>query len=204
MSQRLPPPIRGSKRTSPGRSSAKLNAPLIMRSGPTTPSATSARMSASLRVVAVHEGLGQVDARPRRRVTHAIDVGGGQRQRLLAQDVLAGLSRLDGPLGVEMIRQRNVDGVDRRIGEQRFVRPMARGISTSAAAARARDASRLAIASIVCPAAARKAGTRLRLIRAAPRMPQRRAGTSMVRGRRRRGWRGRRSRQSRLRRDRRA
>ena len=55
-------------------------------------------------------------------VDHPLRLGGGQRQRLLAQDVLAGPGRGDRPLGVEVVGQRDVDGVDVRVGEERLVR----------------------------------------------------------------------------------
>ena len=69
-------------------------------------------MNASISVDAL--GLGRLD--------HALRVGGGQRERLLAQDVLAGAGGGDRPLGVEVVRQRDVDGVDVRVGEERLVR----------------------------------------------------------------------------------
>jgi hypothetical protein len=40
-----------------------------------------------------------------------------QAQRFLAQHVLAGLERTHRPLEVQLIRQRNVDRIDFRIGE---------------------------------------------------------------------------------------
>ena len=77
-----------------------------------------------LGMAAVHEGFEQkyvVVARgldERHRLTQ---VGG---QRLLAEDVLAGLRRLDAPLGVEMVGQGVVDHVYVRVGEQRLVAPV--------------------------------------------------------------------------------
>ena len=56
-----------------------------------------------------------------RRVDHALGLGRGQGQRLLAQDVLAGLGGRDRPLRVEVVGQRDVDRVDLGIGEQRLV-----------------------------------------------------------------------------------
>ena len=44
-------------------------------------------------------------------------VGRGHRQRLLAQDVLPGAGRGDRPLGVEVVRERDVHGVHVRIGQ---------------------------------------------------------------------------------------
>ena len=50
-----------------------------------------------------------------------VGFGRGQGHRLLAQHVLAGPGGRDGPLGVQVVRQRDVDGVDVGIGEQRLV-----------------------------------------------------------------------------------
>ena len=56
------------------------------------------------------------------RVERRLDVGRVARQRLLAQHVLAGLERPDRPLAVQRVRQRDVDGLDLRVGEQLLVR----------------------------------------------------------------------------------
>ena len=74
-----------------------------------------------LRVVPVHERLGDVDVGRRRGGGDAVDLVQGQRQRLLAEHVLAGLGGPHRPLGVQVVRQRNVDRVDVRVGEQRLV-----------------------------------------------------------------------------------
>ncbi len=74
-----------------------------------------------LRVMAIHErlheqtvvALGQVERRPH--------VGLAAAQRLLAQHVLARLQRPAGPLQVQRVGQRDVDGVDVRIGQQRLI-----------------------------------------------------------------------------------
>jgi hypothetical protein len=46
---------------------------------------------------------------------------GVSAERLLAEDVLARLQRSYRPFGVERVRERDVDGVDIRVVEQRFV-----------------------------------------------------------------------------------
>ena len=48
-----------------------------------------------------------------------VDLGDRQGEWLLAEDVLAGVQGADRPLGVEAVRQRDVDDVDRRVGEER-------------------------------------------------------------------------------------
>ena len=52
---------------------------------------------------------------------HGLRLGQAQRQRLLAQDVLALRCRLDGPLGMQAVGQGDVDGVNRRVGQQRLI-----------------------------------------------------------------------------------
>ena len=54
-------------------------------------------------------------------VERRLRVLGPPRQRLLAQHVLAGLQRADRPRHVQRVRQRDVDRVDLRVGEQRLV-----------------------------------------------------------------------------------
>jgi hypothetical protein len=77
-----------------------------------------------LRVVPVHEGLHQDplllvgDVEGRLRVVRV------PSQRLLAEDVLARPQRVDRPLDVHRVRERDVDRVDVRVREQRFVRPV--------------------------------------------------------------------------------
>jgi hypothetical protein len=51
-----------------------------------------------------------------------VEVGGMQRERLFAQHVLAGLRGGERERHVQVIGQRVVDGLDRRVGEQRLVR----------------------------------------------------------------------------------
>ena len=76
------------------------------------------------RVLAVHERLHQEDARVPAGIDHALGLGGGHRERLLAQDVLAGPRGLDRPARVQVVGQRDVDGVDVGVGEERLVRPV--------------------------------------------------------------------------------
>ena len=74
------------------------------------------------RVVAIHERLHQPDAGVRAGLDHPLRVGRGHGQRLLAQDVLPGTGSGEGPLGMEVVRQRDVDDVHVGIGEERLVR----------------------------------------------------------------------------------
>ena len=126
------------------------------------------------RVEAVHERLHQVDAGGLAGGDHPLGVGRGHRQRLLAQDVLAGTGRGDRPLGVEVVGQRDVDGVDLGVGQERLVR----AVSTAGSPARRRPSaaspSRDAIATISQRAALRSPGMTLcRAISAVDRIPQR-------------------------------
>ena len=52
---------------------------------------------------------------------HGLRLGQAQRQRLLAQDVLAMRRRLDSPLGMQAVGQGDVDGVNGRVGQQRLI-----------------------------------------------------------------------------------
>ena len=73
-------------------------------------------------MVPVHECLDHHDmVRPRRGLdrVHLLD---GERQRLLAQHVLARGRGLDRPFRVQVIRERDVDRVDLPVVEQRLVR----------------------------------------------------------------------------------
>ena len=106
-------------------------------SRPIRPDATSSHGRHPRRMVAVHERLHEHGRRrPRRPSTIRSRVGGRHGQRLLAQDVLAGPSRGDRPLGVEVVRQRDVDRVDVGVGEERLVRAV--GASGCRAARRRR------------------------------------------------------------------
>ena len=73
-------------------------------------------------VEAVHERLHEAHSCGIAGGDHALGLGRGHGQRLLAQDVLAGPGRRHRPLRVEVVRQRDVDGVDVGIGEQCLVR----------------------------------------------------------------------------------
>ena len=98
-----------------------------------------------LRIVAVHEGLGQEAAGAVGRVERRLDLLRMARERLLAQHVLAGLDRADRPFAVHRVRQGDVDGLDLRILEQlpRTSRTRARSPTPAHTPRRARS-SRLA------------------------------------------------------------
>ena len=74
-----------------------------------------------LRMVAHHERLGDELAGPRARGDQRLRLVGVKRDRLLAQHVLAGLQRADRPGDVQLVGQRIVDRLDRRIGEQLLI-----------------------------------------------------------------------------------
>ncbi len=67
---------------------------------------------------------------------------GRRRVRLLAQHVLARLERAHRPLVVQAVRQRDVDGVDLRVGEQRVVRAVRARQTRAPARTRPRDPGR--------------------------------------------------------------
>ena len=71
----------------------------------------------SLGVVPVHERLRQQEPGSVGRVEHLLDVVGLPAQRLLAEDVLPGLERLDRPLDVERVGQGDVDRVELGVRE---------------------------------------------------------------------------------------
>ncbi len=75
-----------------------------------------------LGMMEVHERLDRDPAVPLSRRGDRVDVRHGQGERLLAQDVLARVEGSDRPLGMEAVRQRDVDDVDRRISEERVER----------------------------------------------------------------------------------
>ncbi len=62
-------------------------------------------------MVEVHERLHAQPSGPCGRTLDHIYLVDGQRQRFLAQHMLAGVERPDGPLGVEVIGQRDIDHV---------------------------------------------------------------------------------------------
>ena len=72
---------------------------------------------------AVHEGFHHFElAMSRGHAGQLLGLGDRERNRLLAKHVLPGLERTDRPLHVEMVRQRIVDRVDVRVGEQILIR----------------------------------------------------------------------------------
>ena len=109
-----------------------------------------------------------------RGVGDAIHVLGIERERLFAQHVLAGGDGRERPRHVIAVGQRNVDGVDVRIGEQRVVAgDRARDLPLAGVGRRrGRDRGWRPPTSSL-RRAARIAGIRRRLMRAVPRMPQR-------------------------------
>ena len=74
-----------------------------------------------LRVVTPHERLHHDHAGALGGVPGLLDLGGAARVGLLDQDVLARLDRLERPLVVHPVRQRDVDRVDPVVREQRLV-----------------------------------------------------------------------------------
>ncbi len=96
-----------------------------------------------MRVVDDHEGFGREHARGVPRGDQLVEVRRPHGHRLLAQDVLARLHRLQAPFHVERVGQRDVDRVDARVAEQgveAVVHPQARG----------EDAERLGLGRIRC------------------------------------------------------
>ncbi len=155
-------------------SSANVKPDTIARTAPMAPSFSSDIDPGRQRLMAIHEALFHDHAGRRGGGGNAIDVMRIERERLLAQHVLAGGDRGQRPRHVLGVGQRNVDGVDRGIVEQRLVtlRPRA-GCRTRARVRSARASVRLATARSSPRRDARKAGIRRRLMRAVPRMPQR-------------------------------
>src|SRR5207249_565575 len=68
-----------------------------------------------------HERLPQRHRRGVRRGEHPGGLLGRHAERLLAEDRLAGFERRDRPLGVQAVRQRDVDRLDLRIGDELLV-----------------------------------------------------------------------------------
>ena len=98
-------------------------------------------------MVRPHEAVHQLDALGPAEIDQRPRFGGGRRQRLFAQDVLAALGGLARPFVVQRVGQRNVDRVDLRIVEQRFVAAVRRReCSPPAAASWAFSSERLAMA----------------------------------------------------------
>src|SRR5262245_46954919 len=73
-------------------------------------------------MVAIVEGLDEHASGPLGGRGHRLRLVDARRERLLAENVLARLEGTDRPLGVERVRQRIVDGVDLRVGEQCRIR----------------------------------------------------------------------------------
>ena len=73
------------------------------------------------RMEAIHERLHEDHAGRVARRCHPLGVRSRHRQGLLAKDVLASPCGRDRPLRVEVVRQRDVDGVDVRVIKERFV-----------------------------------------------------------------------------------
>ena len=93
-----------------------------------------------LRVEAYHERFH--DVHPVRGRPQPFGICGGQRDRLLAQHVLAGLGRFQGERDVQVVRERVVDGLDLRIGKQLLIAAVGLGdVQPAAAARRPRAAS---------------------------------------------------------------
>ena len=104
--------------------SGKLNVALIARSRPIRPDSTSSARQGGLRVVPVHERLGQHQSGRVGGVEGLLDLGRAPRVGLLAEHVLARGERLHRPGVMQAVRQRDVDAVDLRVLEQRLVAPV--------------------------------------------------------------------------------
>ena len=72
-------------------------------------------------LVAIHERFGDDALADRARRLRRDRRRRRQRQRLLAQDVFAGIERAERPLDVQRVRQRDVDRIDTAIAQQRVV-----------------------------------------------------------------------------------
>ena len=72
-------------------------------------------------VIAPVECLDELAARAARGLGHALGLVGVGREGLLAQHVLAGLEGANGPVAVEPVGQRIVDGVEVAVGEEGVV-----------------------------------------------------------------------------------
>jgi hypothetical protein len=62
----------------------------------------------------------QVNARARGRVDHRLALGERERHRLFHQHMLAGAGGCHRVLAMELVRARDIDRIDRRIGAQRI------------------------------------------------------------------------------------
>ena len=73
------------------------------------------------KVVHEHDAVHELDARVGACLDHLLRCAHVRRDRLLAQDVLAGAGRFDHDLATHAGRQRHVDGIDLGIGQHRLV-----------------------------------------------------------------------------------
>ena len=69
----------------------------------------------------VHEAFHEQDAVGIGRFDHGPDLGGVHGHGLLTEDVLAGAHGPDGPLGMEVVRERVIDRVDGRVVDELLV-----------------------------------------------------------------------------------
>ena len=90
----------------------KENAERTVRTSPTAPARTSSSVALEQGMEAVHERFHQDDLRLLGRGEHRPDLGFAQGERFLAEDVLPRPGGPDRPLGVEVVGQGDVDGVD--------------------------------------------------------------------------------------------
>ena len=74
-----------------------------------------------MRVVHDHVGFDSELARGVPRSDKAVELALFHRDRLFAEDVLASFERLYRPIDMQMVGQRNIDGLDIGIGQQRVV-----------------------------------------------------------------------------------
>ena len=82
---------------------------------------------ARLRMVPHHHGFLQDHPIASSRFGHAVHVGRGRRQRLLAQDVFAGVRRTDRPFGVQRVGHADVHDVHLRVRQQGFIAAVCAG-----------------------------------------------------------------------------
>ncbi len=80
-----------------------------------------------LRVAADHEGFANLNPRTRANREQRLGFSDGQAERLLAENVFTCFRGPDGPGDVQLIGKGIVDDVDRRVGEEFFVRAVGRG-----------------------------------------------------------------------------
>ena len=73
------------------------------------------------RMQAVHIGFAEERAGLAGSLLHRLGLGGRKAHRLFTEYVLAVLGRLDRPFGMARMRRGDIDGIDRRIGEQGVV-----------------------------------------------------------------------------------